>query len=63
MADEQLKPIASTNVEFVGQLNFIETLEWFQKTKVYRHLFCRESVGLALGYAMACECFPVVTER
>jgi glycosyltransferase involved in cell wall biosynthesis len=51
------------NVYFPGFLSQEELVEHYRRAKVYCQLSYRESFGMALAEAMACECVPVVTER
>jgi len=60
---EHLKSIAPSNVEFFGFIPNKEMIKLYQKARVYCQLSYRESFGMALAEAMACECVPVVTER
>jgi len=60
---EQLKAIASSNVEFIGLVQNEELINLYQKAKVYCQISYRESFGMALAEAMLCECAPVVTDR
>ena len=60
---EHLKSIAPSNVEFLGFIPNKEIIKLYQKTKVYCQLSYRESFGMALAEAMACECVPVVTNN
>lgn len=58
-----LKPSKPANVEFVGLVPHEYVLRYYQKAKVYCQLSCRESFGMALAEAMACECVPVATNN
>ena len=60
---EDLKSIASPNVEFTGYVSFDELLNYYQKAKVYVQVSAHESFGCSLAEAMLCECVPVVTNR
>ncbi len=60
---ESLKRDAPDNVEFIGQVRQEELIRWYRRAKVYCQLSYRESFGVALAEAMACECVPVVTDR
>jgi glycosyltransferase involved in cell wall biosynthesis len=51
------------NICFPGYLPQEELVEHYQRAKVYCQLSYRESFGLSLAEAMACECVPVVTDR
>jgi len=51
------------NICFPGYLPQEELVEHYQRAKVYCQLSYRESFGLSLAEAMACDCVPVVTER
>lgn len=58
-----LKSFGSPNVEFVSFSKQDDLIEYYQRAKVYCQLSYRESFGMALVEAMACECVPVVTDR
>ena len=58
-----LKPSKPANVILVGVISHEDILQYYQKAKVYCQLSYRESFGMALAEAMACECVPVVTDR
>ena len=58
-----LKPSKPANVELVGVVPHDDILQYYQKAKVYCQLSYRESFGMALAEAMACECVPVVTDN
>ena len=60
---EHLKEIAPKNVNFTGFVSHEEIFKYLQKAKVYCQLSIRESFGVALAEAMACECVPVVTNN
>jgi len=60
---EFLQQDAPANVEFVGAVGQDELIGWYRRAKVYCQLSYRESFGVALAEAMACECVPVVTDR
>jgi len=60
---EYLKAQASPNVEFLEFIPNEDLIKLYQKAKVYCQLSYRESFGMALAEAMACECIPVVTNR
>ena len=60
---EYLKAQASPNVEFLGFIPNEGLVKLYQKAKVYCQLSYRESFGMALAEAMACECVPVVTNN
>lgn len=53
----------SSNLELCGYASQKELIKYYQKAKVYCQLSYRESFGVALAEAMACECVPVVTDR
>ena len=58
---KRLKSTAPSNVKFRGFVPQEDLLKYYQKAKVYCQLSYRESFGMALAEAMACECVPVVT--
>ena len=60
---ECLKTTASSNVEFCRFVPEGEVVKYYQKARVYCQLSFRESFGMSLAEAMACECVPVVTNR
>lgn len=60
---EELQSRSTENVSLYGYVSWEELLSHYQKAKVYCQLSYRESFGMALAEAMACECVPVVTER
>jgi len=60
---EDLRRDAPPNVEIVPSPSQDELLQWYRRAKVYCQLSYRESFGVALAEAMACECVPVVTDR
>ena len=62
-AIEDLKSIAPSNVEFLGYMPPDALLKYYQRAKVYCQLSLRESFGVALAEAMACECVPVSTHN
>jgi len=51
----------SSNLELCGYVSQEELIECYQKAKVYCQLSYRESFGVALAEAMACECIPIAT--
>ncbi len=51
------------NLELHGRVSHEELIGYYQRAKVYCQLSYRESFGIALAEAMACECIPVVTSR
>ena len=59
----RLQNISPPNVEFINPLPQDELIPYYQKAKVYCQLSYRESFGVALAEAMACECVPVVTNK
>ncbi|WP_241648120.1 glycosyltransferase family 4 protein [Methanoculleus taiwanensis] len=64
--DDSLKVLGEAvpgNVEFTGALSQEELLSWYRRARVYCQLSYRESFGVALAEAMACECVPVATDR
>ena len=60
---EDLRRDAPPNVEIISPTSQGELLQWYRRAKVYCQLSYRESFGVALAEAMACECVPVVTDR
>lgn len=60
---EELKSIASPNVEFPGFISDEELLRYYQRAKAYVQVSAHEGFGCSLAEAMLCECVPVVTDR
>jgi len=57
---ERLQQIAGGNLEIPGRrLGAAELRDWYRRAAVYAQLSRRESFGVALAEAMACECVPV----
>jgi glycosyltransferase involved in cell wall biosynthesis len=67
LSDEDMKSIIARgkpdNIEIRGYVAHEELIGYLQRAKVYCQLSYRESFGMALSEAMACECVPVATER
>ncbi|HUS74906.1 MAG TPA: glycosyltransferase family 4 protein [Methanothrix sp.] len=67
LSDEDRKDLAgrckSDNIELGGYICQEDLIGNYQRSKVYCQLSYRESFGVALAEAMACECVPVVTDR
>lgn len=59
----QLKTSKPMNMELVGFVSHEDINQYYRKAKVYCQLSYRESFGMALAEAMACECVPVVTDN
>jgi glycosyltransferase involved in cell wall biosynthesis len=64
-AINELKAIATPNVEFTGFISDDELLSMYQRAKVFCLLSYQEGEGGGgvLGEAMACGCVPVVSEK
>lgn len=64
-AVNELKAIATPNVEFLGFISDDELLSMYQRAKVFCLLSYQEGEGGGgvLGEAMACGCIPVVSEE
>ena len=64
-AINELKAIATPNVQFPGFISDDELLSMYQKAKVFCLLSYQEGEGGGgvLGEAMACGCIPVVSEK
>jgi len=60
---DSLKSSKPANVELLGFVAHDNLLQYYQKAKVYCQLSYRESFGMSLAEAMACECVPVVTNN
>jgi glycosyltransferase involved in cell wall biosynthesis len=57
---DALRQLAGGNLEIPGhRLSAAELLAWYRRATVYAQLSRRESFGVALAEAMACECAPV----
>lgn len=57
---DALRELACGNLEIPGhRLSAAELLAWYRRATVYAQLSRRESFGVALAEAMACECTPV----
>lgn len=57
---DALRELAGGNLEIPGRrLSAAELLAWYRRATVYAQLSRRESFGVALAEAMACECTPV----
>ena len=61
-AIDELKSIASPNVEFVGSVSHDQLVGYYQRAKVYCQLSLYEGLPNALCEAMLCECVPVGTK-
>ena len=60
---ERLLQLAGGNLEIPGtRLGPSELCGWYRRAAVYAQLSRRESFGVALAEAMACECHPVVAD-
>jgi glycosyltransferase involved in cell wall biosynthesis len=59
----QLQQIAPSNVEILPPASQNQIIQYCQDAQVYCQLSYRESFGMALVEAMACECIPVVSQR
>jgi glycosyltransferase involved in cell wall biosynthesis len=60
---ERLLQLAGGNLEIPGtRLGPAELCGWYRRAAVYAQLSRRESFGVALAEAMACECHPVVAD-
>ena len=62
LAKEHLEKISPPNLELIEPVEKEKIIYHCQKAKVYCQLSFRESFGVALVEAMACECVPVVTD-
>lgn len=60
---DRIKGIAPPNVRMVGFLNDGQLRALYQESRVYLQPSAYEAFGLSLAEAMACECYPVVTNR
>lgn len=59
---DELRLIASPNVEFVGSVPHDQLVGYYQRAKVYCQLSVYEGLPNALCEAMLCECVPVGTK-
>jgi glycosyltransferase involved in cell wall biosynthesis len=62
-AVEQLRAIASPNVEFTGWVSDRELRARMEAAGAYVQVSYHEAFGVALAEAMLCGCVPVVTSR
>jgi len=62
-AIDELRAMATENVEFIDFLPQEELLKWYRKAQVYVQLSAQESFCLSLAEAMLCGCIPVTTDR
>lgn len=60
---DDLKSVASSNVQFTNFIPHEDVFAYYQKAKVYVQISGVESFGCALAEAMLSECVPVVTDR
>jgi len=58
---EELKAIATPNVEFTGFVSDEELVEWYQRASVYVQASLHEGFGLSVAEAMTAGCIPVVS--
>jgi glycosyltransferase involved in cell wall biosynthesis len=67
LSDESIKILesmrSSNNIEMQGHVDQERLIGYYQKAKVYCQLSYRESFGVAMAEAMACECIPVAADR
>ncbi len=62
-AVEQLRALASPNVEFTGRESDADLRARMEEAAVYVQVSFHEAFGVALAEAMLCGCVPVVTRR
>lgn len=60
---EELKAIATPNVEFTGFVSDEELVDWYQRASVYVQASLHEGFGLSVAEAMSAGCIPVVSDR
>jgi len=58
---EELKAIATPNVECTGFVSDEELVEWYQRASVYVQASLHEGFGLSVAEAMTAGCIPVVS--
>lgn len=59
---EELKAIATPNVEFTGFVSDEELTGWYQRASVYVQASLHEGFGLSVAEAMTVGCIPVVSQ-
>lgn len=57
----ELKAIATPNVEFTGWVSDEELVRWYQRASVYVQASLHEGFGLSVAEAMTAGCIPVVS--
>lgn len=57
----ELKAIATPNVEFTGFVSDAELVGWYQRASVYVQASLHEGFGLSVAEAMTAGCIPVVS--
>lgn len=60
---EDLKAIATPNVEFTGWVSDEELVGWYQRASVYVQASLHEGFGLSVAEAMTAGCIPVVSRN
>ena len=58
---QELKAIATSNVEFTGWVSDEELVGWYQRASVYVQASLHEGFGLSVAEAMTADCIPVVS--
>lgn len=58
----ELKIIATPNVEFTGWVSDEELVGWYQRASVYVQASLHEGFGLSVAEAMTAGCIPVVSD-
>jgi len=58
---QELKAMATPNVEFTGFVSDEELIGWYQRASVYVQASLHEGFGLSVAEAMTASCIPVVS--
>lgn len=52
----------SSNVHFIGSINHYEIPQWLRNSNIYVSTSISDGASISLFEAMACGCFPIVTD-
>lgn len=58
---EELRSVASANVEFTGSVDDVTLMDYYRRASVYVQVSRHEGFGMAVAEAMLAGCVPVVT--